>query len=351
MTKTNAKRIYDLIGAEAVFTEQSYLRQYLTGFQSSFGYVISDKNGNTFYTDTRYFEAAKTLLNGTDISVKVIERGQTAYDLLKNYKQVAIPIAKTYAPDYIRFKEMGIEIVDSFPAFTQAMSLKSQSEIINIKQACQITDRAFTQFLSVLKEGISENEAAAELEYLMRKYGASGTSFDTIMAFGENGSVPHHETGVRKLKYGDPVLVDFGCKVNGYCSDCTRTLLFGDKPENEEFKIAYGHVLSAHNIAKEKITDKITGKQADAYARDELKKFGLDKNFTHSLGHGIGINIHEYPRLSPASDDVLENGMVFSDEPGVYFAGKFGIRIEDTVMLEEGKVISLTNSDKNLIIL
>ena len=349
--QTNAKKIYDLVNAEAVYTAKSDLRQYLTGFQSSFGYVISDKNGNTFYTDTRYLEAAEKQLKNTDVAIKVLERGQTAYDLLSGYKQVAVPVAKTYAPEYVRLKEMGIEIVDSLPAFTQAMAIKSEEEIASIKAACEITDKAFIAFLGTLKEGISENEAVAELEYLMRKFGASGTSFETIMAFGENGSVPHHETGNRKLKYGDPVLIDFGCKVNGYCSDCTRTLLFGDKPENSDFKKAYNAVLSAHFAAKEKITDNITGKQADAFARDELKNYGLDKYFTHSLGHGIGINVHEFPRLSPASDDILQNGMVFSDEPGVYFAGKFGIRIEDTVTLEGGKVISLTNSDKKLIIL
>ena len=198
---------------------------------------------------------------------------------------------------------------------------------------------------------MTENEVAAELEYLMRKNGASGTSFDTIVAFGENSSVPHHETGLRKLNYGDIVLIDFGCKYNGYCSDCTRTFLFGDDKKHDDFKSAYEKVLEAHLIAKQKITNDITGKQADAYARDCLKKYGLDKYFTHSLGHGIGINIHEFPAISPKSEDTLLNGMVFSDEPGVYFEGKFGIRIEDSVMLDCGKVVSLTDSDKNLIIL
>ena len=198
---------------------------------------------------------------------------------------------------------------------------------------------------------MTENEVAAELEYLMRKYGASGTSFPTIVAFGKNASVPHHETGLTKLRFGDAVLIDFGCKTGGYCSDCTRTFLFGDDKKHGEFKAAYERVLTAHNLVKEGVTDGISGKAADAFARDYLAKFGLDKYFTHSLGHGIGVNVHEHPYLSPKSENLLRNGMVFSDEPGVYFEGDFGIRIEDTIALIDGKVVSLTDSDKKLLIL
>ena len=198
---------------------------------------------------------------------------------------------------------------------------------------------------------MSENDVAAELEYLMRKNGASGTSFLTIVAFGKNSSVPHHETCGDKLKFGDIILIDFGCKINGYCSDCTRTFLFGDDGKHGNFKTAYGHVLKAHMLVKEKLVAGVSGKVADGYARNYLKEYELDKFFTHTLGHGIGVNIHENPSLSPRSEEILVNNMVFSDEPGVYFTGKFGIRIEDTVMLSNGKVVSLTDSDKNLIIL
>lgn len=351
MTENNADRIYKETGAEAVLTAAHDLRQYLTGFASTFGYVLSDKNGSSFYTDTRYLEAAEKQLDGSGIEVKVFERGQTPYDLLKGYKQVAIPIEKTYAPVYNKLKELGYDIVDSMPAFTKAMAVKTEDELKNIKLACKAADGAITKLYGEIIEGVTENDLAALLEYFMRKEGASGTSFETICAFGANSSVPHHETSNARLKYGDVVLIDFGCKVNGYCSDCTRTFLFGDDGKHDEFKSVYGHVLNAHMLAKEKITKGMTGKQADAVARDYLAKFGLDKYFTHSLGHGIGINIHEFPRLSPASEDILLNGMVFSDEPGVYFAGDYGIRIEDSVTLQSGKVVSLTNTDKNLIIL
>ncbi|MDE6667663.1 MAG: aminopeptidase P family protein [Clostridia bacterium] len=349
MQATNAQKIFNAVGAQAVLTEQPDLRHYLTGVQTSFGYVLSDKNGNTFYTDTRYLEAASAALKGTDIEVKQFQ--SPLENLLKGYREVAVPFSRTTYPEYKRLENAGLKIVDSEKAFIDAMSIKQQYELDLIQNACDITDKAFGALLGRIKEGMSENEVAAELEYLMRTFGASGTSFDTIVAFGKNSSVPHHETGHTKLKFGDIILIDYGCKVGGYCSDCTRTFLFGNDKKHGEFIKAYEHVLKAHMLVKEKVTDGTTGKEGDAFAREYLKQYGLDKYFTHSLGHGIGINVHEHPYLSPKSENILKNGMVFSDEPGVYFEGDFGIRIEDTVTLKDGKVISLTNSDKNLTII
>lgn len=349
MAHTNASKIYNLVGAEAVLTEAEDLRKYLTGFSSTFGYVLSDKNGSTFFTDPRYLEAAENLLKGSEISVKKFDC--SIEKLLSGYKQVAVPLERIGYLEFKKLQDAGLSIVDSSKAFTQAMAVKEDYEIDYIKKACEITDEAFCQLLGEIKEGMTENEVAAILEFLMRKSGASGTSFDTIVGFGENSSVPHHETGLRKLRFGDIILIDFGCKFEGYCSDCTRTFLFGDDKKHEDFKIAYSEVLQAHMLVKENLKIGMTGSEADAIARNHLKKYHLDELFTHSLGHGIGINIHEFPRLSPKSEDKLVNGMVFSDEPGIYLAGEYGIRIEDTIMLDSDKVISLTDSDKKLIIL
>ncbi len=349
MAINNTDKIYKSVSAQGVLTEQHDLRQYLTGLSTSFGYVLSDGDGTTFYTDPRYLEMAENVLAKTGIKVKLYEG--SLEKLLKPYREIAIPLSRTLYNDWRKFADLNLKIVDSTQAFEAAMEIKEDEEIALIKKACDIADRAFVELLGRLKEGMSENELAAELEYLMRTYGASGTSFDTIVAFGENSSVPHHETGFRKLKYGDIILIDFGCKYGGYCSDCTRTFLFGDDGKHEEFKEAYKHVLAAHFAAKEQIVEGVKGRQADAFARDYLRNYNLDKYFTHSLGHGIGINIHERPFISPKSYEELKNNMVFSDEPGVYFAGKFGIRIEDTVMLEDGHTVSLTDSDKKLTVL
>ena len=314
------------------------------------GYVLSDKDGNTFYTDLRYFEAATNSLKGTDIAVK--EFVPPFENLLNGYKEVAIPLGRTLYNDYNKLKASGLEVKDSLPYFTSAMSVKDELEIENIEMACKIADKAYASLLGQIKEGMTENDVAALLEYLMRGFGASGTSFDTIVAFGANSSVPHHETGFDKLKFGDIVLIDFGCKVNGYCSDITRTFLFGDDKKHGDFKKAYAEVYAAHELVKEKLTAGMTGREADEIARGYLRKAGLDRYFTHSLGHGIGLNIHEKPNLSPRSEGKLLNGMVFSDEPGVYLAGEFGIRIEDSVMLKDGKVVSFMNkTERNLVIL
>ena len=322
-----SQKIFNASGADRLYVTAPDLRFYLTGFSSSDGCVVTDGEGTAFYTDARYLEAAAAALKGSGIAVKQAPKG--GYSVLAEG-------AGTLAVSLSRMT---------------AMSVKDEGELAAIKEACRIADRAFEDMLGAFKEGMTENDAAAELEYRMRKFGASGTSFDTIMAFGEGSSVPHHETGTRRLKFGDIILMDFGCKWGGYCSDCTRTLLFGDDKKHEDFKKAYAQVLKAHYAAKENITCGMTGREADEAARSVLRGAGLDKYFTHSLGHGIGINIHEFPYLSPRSTDVLADGMVFSDEPGVYFEGDFGIRIEDSVTLSGGKVLSLTDSDKKLIIL
>ncbi len=346
-----SEKIFSAVGADALVTTQDDLRFYLTGFESSFGVVIADGKSAKFYTDSRYLEAAR---KNTAKGYEVLEypRGVKLAELLKDYKTIGVPMDRISANEYLSLSANGFELVDSMAAFKDSMAVKSADELANIKAACVATDKAFNELVPQIKEGMSENEVAALLEYLMRQHGASGTSFSTICAFGANASVPHHETDGTKLRFGDIILIDFGCKIGGYCSDCTRTFLFGDDKKHEEFKKAYSHVLEAHMLVKEKFKAGMTGKEGDAIARDCLKKYGLDKYFTHSLGHGIGINIHEYPNLSPNSDDKpFSDGMVFSDEPGVYFEGEFGIRIEDTVTLQQGKVISLTDSDKNLIVL
>lgn len=351
MVNNAIQNVFKAAGAEALVTTQDDLRFYLTGFKSSFGVVVADSDCVTFYTDGRYLEAAQKSLESRGITVAEYPRGTRLTELLKKYKSLAVPFDRITANDYNSYISAGYTLSDSAAAFKAAMAVKTAAEIANIKLACKVTDEAFVELLSQIKEGMSENEVAAHLEYLMRKHGASGTSFETICAFGVGSSVPHHETGNTKLKFGDVVLIDFGCKINGYCSDCTRTFLFGDDGQHGEFKELYDKVLTAHMLVKEQFTAGMTGKQGDAIARNYLAKYGLAQYFTHSLGHSLGVNIHESPNLTPTDESIFTNGMVFSDEPGIYLAGKLGIRIEDTVTLENGRVVSLTDSDKKLTVL
>ena len=351
MVYTNGKKILQLSGAEAVYTSCEFMMRYLIGFAAENGCVIVDETGSTLYTDMRYAEAAEKLFAGTDVTVAMYKRDEVL-ERLAGYKNVGISFNQTIHAEYLTLEKAGVTAVNADDAFTTAMMAKNEWELDNIAKACEIAEDALNELLPEIKEGMSETEVAALLEYKMRKLGAEGLSFPTIVAFGAHAAVPHHETGLEKLKFGDEILIDFGCKVNGYCSDITRTFLFGDDGKHEEFKKAYASVLKAHNLVQEKLVAGMTGKEADAIARDSLKADGYGELFTHSLGHGIGLNVHEQPGVSPKGEKVLTDGMVFSDEPGVYMAGQYGIRIEDTVTLKNGKVMSfMSKTQKELIVL
>ncbi len=351
MLDEKLRKIYLETGADALWIETDFLRRYLSGFYSTDGYVILDGTSRTLVADPRYIEAAERALAGTDVKV-VRGAYPEALELVGGKKALGVPFPFTDLKKAKALEREGFTLVDCMPALKAAMEIKTEEETALIQRACTIAEDALISVLPELREGMEEREAAALLEYRMRSLGASGTSFETIVAFGANGSVPHHETGVTKLKFGDAVLIDFGCKADGYCSDCTRTFLFGDDGRHGEFKKAYAEVLKAHELAKEKIVPGMTGREADEIARGSLRKAGLAEYFTHSLGHGIGLQIHEYPTLSPRGEEILQNGMVFSDEPGVYLAGEFGIRIEDSCCLKDGKTVSFMHkTDRNLIIL
>ena len=351
MDITNGQKVLSLCGCEAVYTSCEYILRYLTGIGPENGCAIVDKTGTTLYTDMRYMEAAEKLLKGTNIT-PVLYKQADVLERLKGYKSVGVSFDQTAHIEYLALEKSGAKMENIDKHFSAAMAAKSAWELDNIAKACEIAEVAFNALLPEIKEGMTESEVAALLEYNMRKLGAEGLSFPTIVAFGAHAAVPHHETGSAKLCFGDEILIDFGCKVNGYCSDITRTFLFGDDKKHEDFKKAYAAVLAAHQLVKEKLVTGMTGKEADAIARDYLTEKGYGKLFTHSLGHGIGLNVHEFPTVSPRGETPLEDGMVFSDEPGVYVAGEFGIRIEDTVTLEKGKVKSfMSKTERNLVIL
>ncbi len=351
MIGSEKRKIYREAGADALFLEADHLRRYFTGFYSTDGYVVVTGENCYFVADPRYFEAAEKALAGTDVTV-VAGAFKEALELVEDCKTLGVPYPFLSLSRAEELRGRGFALSDCMPALKQAMEYKSERELSLIQRACDVAEDALSSLLPDLKEGMTESETAALLEYKMRKLGASGTSFETIVAFGANSSVPHHETGETRLKFGDIVLIDFGCKVEGYCSDCTRTFLFGDDGKHGEFKSAYEEVLKAHELVKETVRAGMTGREADEVARGSLRKAGLAEYFTHSLGHGIGLMIHEYPTLSPRGEEVLRDGMVFSDEPGVYLTGKYGIRIEDSCFMKDGKVHSFMHkTERKLIVL
>ena len=337
---------YDL----ALITDEKQ-RQYFLGFHSTAGYVMITKEGTTFVVDSRYISAARKALEPKGIEVILGADFSPLKDKCEKLgvKTIAIDFTNTTVSTFENYKKTGYEFVDVSKEIVELMAIKSEEEISYMNKACQIAEKAWLDVIPLIREGMTERELANELEYRFKKFGASGTSFDTIIAFGKNAAVPHHETGDTKLKKNQCVLMDFGCLYKGYCSDMTRTLFFGEP--DERFLKAYLAVLTAHVKCAETIVEGMTGKEADAIAREYLSSLGYGKYFTHSLGHGIGVNIHEFPTLSPKGEAVLKENMVFSNEPGVYLDGKFGIRIEDSAYLSNGKYKSFMKDDKSLVVI
>ena len=325
-------------------------RLYLTGFFATDGYVVVSDGKKFLFVDPRYFYAAQKALKNSDVTVVKGFKNE-AFEFLKSTgkKDLYIDYTKTSISEAEEYGELGFSLKDCSKDMVASMKIKSDEELKNIKKACAIAEASLKCVLPLIKEGISELELAAALEAEFKKHGASNPSFETIVAFGKNAAVPHHETGSTRLKNNECVLIDFGCLYKGYCSDMTRTFFYG-KPD-KQFKKAYEAVLTAHLAAEKGIYAGIECVAADKIARDILEERGYGKYFTHSLGHGIGVNIHEPPALSPKGKGTLENKMVFSIEPGVYLDGKFGIRIENTVTLSDGKVVPFMKTTKKLVTL
>ena len=325
-------------------------RLYLTGFFATDGYVVGSEGKKFLFVDPRYFYAAQKALKNSDVTVVKGFKNE-AFEFLKSTgkKDLYIDYTKTSISEAEEYGELGFSLKDCSKDMVASMKIKSDEELKNIKKACAIAEASLKCVLPLIKEGISELELAAALEAEFKKHGASNPSFETIVAFGKNAAVPHHETGSTRLKNNECVLIDFGCLYKGYCSDMTRTFFYG-KPD-KQFKKAYEAVLEAHLAAEKGIYAGIECVAADKIARDILEERGYGKYFTHSLGHGIGVNIHEPPALSPKGKGTLENKMVFSIEPGVYLDGKFGIRIENTVTLRGGKVVPFMKTTKKLVTL
>lgn len=325
-------------------------RKYFSGVDVAEGVVVI-KDGVTVLTDSRYFYAVEKECNEVGVDCKLYVGFESIKELLvdMHVDNLYIDYNVTTLREYEQYKTFGIKLSDGANLIENARAIKTKEELDNIRKACQIIEKAYHSAIKQVRLGMSELELKNIIDNYAVEFGAEGSSFDTIVAFGENSAIPHHETGETLLTNNSVILIDTGCKVNGYCSDLTRTAFFGSP--SKKFLDCYQAVLKANLIAEENIKDGTTCKQADAFARDHLKQHDLDVFFTHSLGHGLGLEVHEYPRLSPKGEGVLKNNIAFTVEPGVYFNGEFGIRIEDTVALIDGKLERMFSDDKKLIIL
>ena len=326
------------------------LRRYFSNVDIAEGVLIIAKS-QTYFTDARYFCAAKDKLKKVNIECILYRGIDSVFDFLSDLgiENIYVDYRTTTVKEYEEYKSKGVKVFDCADELERLMSVKDEFEIESIKKACKITQTAYHEAIRTVKKGMTERELKETLDKLSLSYGADEIAFETIVAFGANSAVPHHETGETVLEDNMPILVDMGCKINGYCSDLTRTAFFGEP--DEEFTKVYDAVLNANLIAEKNISVGMSLINADKIAREYLTKAGYGEYFTHSLGHGVGLEIHEFPTLSPKGNGEIKENMIFTVEPGVYLDYKFGIRIEDTVLINGGKVERLFSDEKKLIIL
>lgn len=338
-------------GVQAVIVTDPYNIRYLSGFSGSEGYLYISKLSRVMYVDSRYTLWAKSECRECTVETTGTPRFKEVNDRLLKESVDSVALEGKHLT-YHMFKEFSDELIcKNITALSDELErirmIKSADEIEMIEKAESIGDEAFTYILGEIRPGMTEKEAALLIEMYMRSHGADALSFDVIAASGLNSAKPHAVPSDKKICSGDFVVFDFGCVYGGYCSDMTRTIVIG-KPNSRQAEI-YGIVRSAQQAALDNIKAGMTGRDADAVARDVIAGEGYAKYFGHGLGHGIGLYIHEMPRLSVSSDTVLESGMVVSVEPGIYIESFGGVRIEDAVVIEQDGVRNLTKSSKELI--
>ncbi|NRG46760.1 aminopeptidase P family protein [Bacillus sp. CRN 9] len=343
---------FEKLGIDGFLVTSSYNRRYLSNFTGSAGVVLISNDKALFITDFRYTEQAGKQCQGYEV---VQHTGSIPEKLASLVQQLGIK-KLGFEQDHVTYssyqtfdKAIDAELVPISGEIEKLRLIKDESEIKILKGAANIADAAFTHILNFIQPGKTEIEVANELEFFMRKEGATSSSFDMIVASGHRGALPHGVASDKVIEKGELVTLDFGAYYNGYVSDITRTVAIG-QPDAKMQEI-YHIVLEAQLRGMKGIKPGITGKEADALTRDYITEKGYGDNFGHSTGHGIGLEVHEGPGLSSKSDIVLEPGMVVTCEPGIYLPGLGGVRIEDDTIITKDGNENLNSSKKELIIL
>lgn len=338
------------LGAEAVLISKPVNVVYLSDFKSSNCYILLTEKESFLITDFRYIEAAE--LNKAGLTPVIIGRDYTVFDFVNSLgiKSLAVEEEEiTYSFYKTLSSKYSGEILSAGSMVEKLRIIKDSYEMDCIRRAEAVGDEAFTFLTGFVKEGMSEKEIAFELEYFMRRKGAQGLSFDSIVVSGSRSSMPHGMPSDKKIEKGDFITFDFGCIVDGYCSDMTRNLIIGE-PTAEQKKV-YNVVKEAQQTALEAVAAEKKASDIDTIARDIIKYYGYGEYFGHGLGHGVGLEIHEAPTLNPGGAELLKPGMAITIEPGIYLPGSFGVRIEDLVLVTETGCEVLSSSNKDLIII
>ena len=343
-------------GLDALLLSQPENLLYLSGFTGSSGWLIISGQNAILATDFRYVEQAK----GESPDFEIIQTKQELRDWLPGlvsdlgwhklgFEANCISYDSYHKlSEAIKTKQVNLELVPTTDIVEQLRSIKEPEELGFITKAVELVDAAFEQARAIIHPGITEKEAAWEIEKILRQEGSEGIPFEIIVASGSNSALPHARPAEKIICSGEPVLIDMGARINGYCSDFSRTLFLGET--DKSLQEIYNIVLKAQATAVERIESGMDASQADRLARSVVEQAGYGDAFGHGLGHGVGLAVHEFPTLGPRSSDSLADGMVFTIEPGIYLAGKGGIRIEDMVVLKNGKAKVLTKAKKDLLL-
>lgn len=324
--------------------------KYLTGLEAE-GVLLVTRKENIYITDGRYIEYVHNNLTIFD-EIVVFDVRDLSKDDYENFFMFCENVGfEEHYVTYAQYKEFMRKyrinnLVETEYIIEKQRMIKDEEELSNLRKACEITDNCFSYILSYIKTGMTEKQIAKEIEEYYKER-TDGLSFDTIVASGENTSKPHAVPSDRKIQKEDIITIDMGCKYNGYCSDMTRTFFVGKVPE--EIKPIYDLVLKNQKITLNDYKDGAIIRNITKMVVNDFKLNNYD--LIHSLGHGVGLEIHEPPFINQNTDATLKENMVVTDEPGIYIAGKFGVRIEDTVQITKFGCVSLTNSDKNYIVI
>ena len=327
-------------------------RRYLSGFTGSAGYLLVTQQDAVLATDFRYVEQAGH--QAPDFIIHQIGPGYEWFlQLLREAgvekigfesEDVSVALHRRLAQALKEQSTPKIKLVSTAGIVETLRLRKDPEEMKHLQGAIDISDEALDRVAPTIQAGETEASVAWRLEMAMRELGAEGPSFDIIVGAGPNGALPHHRAGDQVIQEGEPIVIDMGATYNGYCSDLTRTLVLGTP--DDTFRRVYDVVLGAQLTAMATVQVGMTGTQADGLARKVIEEAGHGDKFGHSLGHGVGLAVHEYPRLGPAAKDILEENMVFTIEPGIYLSGWGGVRIEDIVILEKTGARALSKARK-----
>lgn len=341
MIREKLNKILKDNGIDAIISEAPQTRLWYAGVQTSDGFLVIEKEKAYLFVDGRYIEYVTK--NSKNVEV-VLLKGTSFKDFLAKKKYATVGVEKDYLilETFENLKSMLPKSKFVLVNGQEFRILKDEEEYSNVQEACNISLQSFEQIKTVLTEGITELEVSNKLGYLMRLFGAEKESFETIVAFGANAAEPHHHPTDRKLADGDIVKIDFGAQYQGWASDITRTFFFG-KPKNPKLVEILDIVKEAQKLGREAVKPGIATIEIDKICRDYIESKGYGQYFTHSTGHGVGIDVHELPGVGRnRGDAILEEGMIITVEPGIYIENEGGARIEDTILVTKdgSKVLS-----------